>query len=159
MGGINTNPMAANLIGTPDLDSAANAIEELNLVSPEEPRQKKERKPRQKKATSTVQPDLNEPSLGQMMFGESMVETQALAISFLSGFVATPESAFKIYQTHLIEENKKKLQRAFAVMAKEFGFEVSGKMMALGMVATVEMAVLRECYNHLEFKQTEETES
>lgn len=140
------NDQARNILGDENKESAAAAITgELDLVDPDSKpiKQKRGRKP---KDATPVEGQILPPSPAQMLLGESVVETQAIALTTVVAMFSTSESAAKIYQLH-VETHKKKLASAFAMCAKEFGVEVTGKMAALSMLATAEVGLLRECWD------------
>lgn len=143
-----SNEQARNILGDENREAAAEAVVgELNLVDPSIDKPKRRgRKPNAEKVAASTDSFSIPPSPAQMLLGESVVETQAIAITTVVAMFSTTESAAEIYKLH-VETHKKKLAHAFAMCAREYGIEVTGKMAALSMLATAEVGLLRECWD------------
>jgi hypothetical protein len=145
----NQNDSARSILGDRSIEEAAQATRDLELVDPEE---KKERKPRsdtgqpRKRRTDSIED--TRPSPAQMLMGESCVETQALTVSVIAGLFLGGEQGQAIYNLH-IQQHKQKLSVAYAMCAKEFGIEVTGKMAALSMLATAELGLGRDIWSYI----------
>lgn len=100
-------------------------------------------KPRKRRAQPQQEPD--EPTKAQIMFGEACVKTQAISVSGFAALFADADSATEMYRLH-VETHRAELALAYAKVAKEFGYEVTGKVAALLILGSAEVDVIRDCW-------------
>lgn len=150
---VNDTDAARTMLGdTSKEDAAANVQSDLNLIAgPEQLAGKK----RGRKPKSEQQIPEGQPTPAQVMFGEACVKTQSVTFEMLARLVAEQSTVDAIHKSHM-ETHRAELAFAYANLAKEYGYDVTGKIAAFWLLASAEIDIATDCWEAFVPKQKPE---